>query len=200
MSTADQVEAVRHLYVDLRTTLVEVGTKLGVSKKAVLRIMQQHGIPRRSCGKRNQSGSANPRWKGSEAGYGALHQRVEKVRGRPAGCERCGKDDPTARYEWANLTGRYDDVDDYERMCVECHRRYDLPRQHPSPKRPGRPRQRIVCVTCGREGNHSGRGRCSTCYTRLRRQGLFAEEDRRTADRIGDQDRSRQPGLFEVAQ
>jgi hypothetical protein len=33
------------------------------------------------------------------------------------------------RYEWANLTGRYDDVKDYARMCISCHRKYDKKRR-----------------------------------------------------------------------
>ena len=46
-------------------------------------------------------------------------------------CERCGTTDPTKRYEWANLTGHYEDVADYERMCKSCHERYDRARQPP---------------------------------------------------------------------
>lgn len=172
----DLTERIRELYIDKSMTLVEVAVEVGSNKRSVGRIMERAGMARRSRAKRDQDRDRNPRWKGPAAGYKALHQRVEQARGKPSRCDRCSNDDPAARYEWANLTGRYDDVDDYERMCVPCHRRFDLPRQHPNPKRPGRPRQKITCVTCGREGNHSGRGRCGTCYTRLRRQGFFKKE------------------------
>lgn len=123
---------------------------------------------------RDMAGEANPRWKGDRAGYNALHRRVEVARGRPKRCERCQKADPSVRYEWANLTDRYEDVNDYQRMCVPCHRQYDLPRQNPNPKRPGRPRAKVTCITCGRHALHAGRKRCSACYARLHRQGFFS--------------------------
>lgn len=165
------VEEIRRLYTDELLTLAEVGQKIGISKRSVHRVMQAHDIPRRSCAKRNQSGPANPRWKGPSAGYNALHQRVEAARGKPKRCDRCGLGDPKARYEWANLTGRYDDVADFERMCVRCHRQFDNKRIRPNPVRPGRPRQVVVCRLCGETRNHSGRGLCGTCYTRCRRRG-----------------------------
>ena len=28
-------------------------------------------------------------------------------------------------YDWANLTGHYDDPNDYKRMCRSCHWKYD---------------------------------------------------------------------------
>jgi hypothetical protein len=123
---------------------------------------------------RDMAWEANPRWKGDTAGYNAMHRRVEQARGKPSQCQRCGKDDPAERYEWANLTDRYEDPDDYQRMCVPCHRAYDAPRQHPNAKRPGRPRQKVKCSECGRKKTHAGRGLCSACYTRARRQGLLA--------------------------
>lgn len=62
--------------------------------------------------------------------YGVpLHEPIRTITTAPTRCERCGLDDPTQRFEWANLTGRYDDPDDYERMCVSCHRRYDAARR-----------------------------------------------------------------------
>lgn len=33
------------------------------------------------------------------------------------------------RYLWANLTGRYQDVNDYRRMCASCHGRFDAARR-----------------------------------------------------------------------
>ena len=33
------------------------------------------------------------------------------------------------RFEWANLTGSYEDIDDYARMCCSCHRSYDAERR-----------------------------------------------------------------------
>jgi excisionase family DNA binding protein len=65
-------------------------------------------------------------WKGDKLTYTRLHARVYELRGKPQHCEQCGTTDPDKRYEWANLTGRYEDTDDYRRMCKSCHRRYDL--------------------------------------------------------------------------
>lgn len=57
--------------------------------------------------------------------YRGAHYRVEQARGKPQACEKCGTNDPTRRYEWANLTKQYDDVFDYIRLCVSCHRKMD---------------------------------------------------------------------------
>jgi excisionase family DNA binding protein len=67
-------------------------------------------------------------WHGDKLTYGRLHQAVYKLRGKPQRCERCGTTDPAKHYDWANLTGRYEDPADYQRMCKSCHRRYDLAR------------------------------------------------------------------------
>lgn len=41
-------------------------------------------------------------------------------------CEVCGTVDPSKRYEWANVTGDYADVEHgYRRMCCRCHRKFD---------------------------------------------------------------------------
>lgn len=41
-------------------------------------------------------------------------------------CEVCGTVDPSKRYEWANVTGDYADVEHgYRRMCCSCHRKFD---------------------------------------------------------------------------
>jgi hypothetical protein len=37
--------------------------------------------------------------------------------------------------EWANLTGNYADIDDYERMCVLCHRNFDAARRRATGRR-----------------------------------------------------------------
>jgi hypothetical protein len=71
---------------------------------------------------------------------GELHRRVAKARGRPAKCERCGATDSSLRYEWANLTGNYEDISDYERMCRTCHKRYDAGRPPGRKDPPSQPR------------------------------------------------------------
>ena len=66
----------------------------------------------------------HPRWAGDAAGRAALHQRVEKVRGKAKqhGCEECGA---RAR-EWARIHGRTGlSVHDYRPLCKLCHVAYD---------------------------------------------------------------------------
>jgi DNA invertase Pin-like site-specific DNA recombinase len=104
----EMVARVRELYAAGHTQK-EVARAIGVTQKVVWRVMQHHAV-----------------WKGDQAGYQAMHVRVETARGKPQRCERCGSTgDPERVYDWANLTGRYGDVDDYERMCRHCHRQYD---------------------------------------------------------------------------
>jgi len=63
------------------------------------------------------------RWRGTEAGYGQKHKRIHNRRGKATqcvwGCE-------SQWYEWANLTGHYDDIEDFAQMCVPCHRHFDM--------------------------------------------------------------------------
>lgn len=70
--------------------------------------------------------------------YRIQHRQVELLRGRPRFCEACGLDgheppyyyEGGSEFEWANLTGRYDDPQDYIRLCVSCHRRHDARKRH----------------------------------------------------------------------
>jgi hypothetical protein len=122
------VEAVRRLYGQ-GLTQGEVATELGMTQKVVYNVMRRHGIRARVAAKRDQRGSKNSTWNGSKVTYAAFHKRVEVARGRPAKCERCGAEGPGRSYDWANLTGAYDDVHDFERMCRSCHRVYDAHRR-----------------------------------------------------------------------
>lgn len=124
---AEIVQQVRETYQS-GLTQKEVAAKLGISFKVVQRVMTNHDIPRRAQAKRNQFGPANTAWKGDAAQYQALHLRVATVRGKPSRCDQCGTT-TARRYEWANLTGNYRDVNDYRRMCVPCHRIYDNQRK-----------------------------------------------------------------------
>lgn len=102
----------------------------------------------------------NGRWKGEDASYWAKHRRVDRLRGKPKRCEWCGLDDPERQYQWANLTGNYDDADDYVRLCVRCHRNYDVrhrithcPRGHlyDEANTYNQPNGERLCRTCRRE-------------------------------------------------
>lgn len=63
-------------------------------------------------------------WKGAGACYTALHFRVERARGKPRLCEECGTT-TAKRYEWASVSHKYDDVNDYRRLCKTCHVKFD---------------------------------------------------------------------------
>lgn len=109
-------------------TQKEIGVYFNTTQKVVHSWFKKLEIKSRVPYKRNQYGENNSSWKGPNATYAAFHYRVESKRGKPHFCEACGDMD-SKRYEWANLTGKYDDVMDYSRMCVSCHRKYDSKRR-----------------------------------------------------------------------
>ena len=107
-------------------------------------VLKLYGAKMRTSAKRNQSGSANHMWRGNEAGYKALHLRVAALRGKPSSCEWCDAAGYTGRFEWANLTGHYEDVDDYIRLCVPCHRKFDADRRKSTEKHTFLNRKEVV--------------------------------------------------------
>ena len=117
-------QQLENLYYTKRLTQVEIANKLGVSQKMVFGWFKKLGIKSRVAVKRNQEGENNDSWKGNNAGYSAFHYRVIKKRGQPKVCEYC-KTEIAKRYEWANLTGKYEDVNDYVRLCGSCHKKLD---------------------------------------------------------------------------
>lgn len=133
----DLVEKVRDLYA-AGHTMAEVAALTGTTVKVLQRLMPRHGIARRGLGKRNQQGEKNATWRGDRATLDAMHLRVERVRGKPQRCALCDTADPSIRYEWANLSGHYNDIYDYARLCVPCHRRLDG-RRRAATGRPTRP-------------------------------------------------------------
>lgn len=116
---------VRQLYCVESMTIVEVAEVIGCQPVTVRKFMVKHEIPRRVAAKRDQSGNKNVIWAGDSVGYKSAHQRVYRARGRPLYCEHCKTTDSSKRYEWANLTGNYPDVNDYARLCRSCHCKFD---------------------------------------------------------------------------
>jgi len=57
--------------------------------------------------------------------YTRNHWKVRQDRGNPDHCEDCGKTGKEWRYEWANLTGNYEDTNDYKMLCRPCHNKFD---------------------------------------------------------------------------
>ena len=70
-------------------------------------------------------GKKHPLWKGNKVGYFALHSWLSRNKGKPFFCEKCGS--KKGKFEWSNISGKYKrDINDYESLCVKCHRFKDL--------------------------------------------------------------------------
>jgi hypothetical protein len=68
----------------------------------------------------------HPAWRGDEATMVAQHNWIVRRLGRPQKCEMCGTTEDRM-YHWANISHQYKrDASDYIRLCVPCHKRYDL--------------------------------------------------------------------------
>jgi len=100
----------------------EVAKILNTTQKVIFRVFKENNYKCRIAKKRNQTKENNDYWKGNSAGYSAFHRRIEAMKGKPKKCEVCGTDDESKTYDWANLTGEYNDPSDYKRMC---HSKYD---------------------------------------------------------------------------
>jgi len=72
----------------------------------------------------------NSQWRGDEVGYYALHDWVRRRFHKNMLCEICGADDKKV-YHLANKSGEYKrDLSDWMRLCVSCHKKYDLHRKN----------------------------------------------------------------------
>lgn len=103
-------------------TQSEVATELGTTQKVIWSMFKRNGYKSRVAKKRNQFGEKNDSWKGNKAGYAANHIRVQQARGANDYCVMC---DSGSKCQWANVSGRYDNVYDYIRLCVSCHSIFD---------------------------------------------------------------------------
>lgn len=106
-------------------TQTEIASALSTSQKVIFNLFRRKGYKCRVAAKRNQYGENNHMWKGANAVYSSMHERVYRMFGNPCKCEICGTVDSKKRYEWANVSGDYNDVNGYIRMCVSCHRKFD---------------------------------------------------------------------------
>ena len=93
-----------------------------------LKGVQEHSIETRKKISDSMSETKNYAWLGDKVGYFGLHVWVTKWKGSPKHCEMCGNDKLRSRqYHWANIDHKYNRVlDDFIRMCVKCHKRYDI--------------------------------------------------------------------------
>ena len=75
--------------------------------------------------KRTPQGKKHFAWKGKNAGYGAKHDWVERVLGKPKKCTKCGTT-KAKKFEWANKSGKYQrKIKDWIRLCSKCHHKMD---------------------------------------------------------------------------
>lgn|SRR3990167_5586441 len=72
-------------------------------------------------------GPAASHWKGDAVGYSGLHMYVRKIFGTPSFCELCKTTIPR-KYHWARKkkTSVSRRRRDWMRLCVPCHKKYDL--------------------------------------------------------------------------
>ncbi len=117
------IKRLRVLYLGGKTQQ-EIADEFGVSQKSIFKAMKRHGIKTRVAAKRNQWGENNHSWKGDDASYQALHRRLYSRYGKPRICGVCGTT-KAKNYDYANLTGKYEDIEDYLPMCRSCHWKFD---------------------------------------------------------------------------
>lgn len=77
------------------------------------------------------SDEKSPMWKGDKAGYDPIHRWIERKLGKPRICRFCKTTTiPRGRkrwFEWANKDHKYKrNLKDWVRLCVPCHRQYDI--------------------------------------------------------------------------
>jgi len=67
-------------------------------------------------------------WKGDDVGLSALHNWVNKYKGKPKYCEHCGKEYIKERtFDWSNIDHKYRrKLEDFIWLCKKCHKRYDI--------------------------------------------------------------------------
>jgi len=117
------VDEVSRLYAQ-NMTQTEIAKQLNTTQKIVWNLMRRHGIKARVAAKRNQYGENNASWKGDKAGYAAFHRRLYAAFGKPTKCAVCNTEE-SDNYDYANLSGEYQNIDDYLPMCRSCHWQYD---------------------------------------------------------------------------
>ena len=67
-------------------------------------------------------------FKGKNVKYVSLHCWISRKLGKPEKCEHCDKNGLTGKkIHWANISHVYKrDLNDWLRLCVSCHKKYDL--------------------------------------------------------------------------
>jgi hypothetical protein len=91
----------------------------------------------------NDPGINNIHFKDTLVGYTGLHEWVRKYKPVPQSCEKCGKSGTLL--EARNISGNYTrDLEDWEYLCVTCHRRIDGTRGGLKPKLSYGPNKKLL--------------------------------------------------------
>lgn len=107
-------------------------TKNKIRDKKIGKIPWNKGLKGFRAGEKRPNilpkGSSNGCWKGDGVGYRGLHKWVELMLGKPTHCANCKKSSLKPRqYQWANVSHAYKrELSDWVRLCVKCHKAYDL--------------------------------------------------------------------------
>lgn len=65
-------------------------------------------------------------WKGDKVGIGAIHDWVQRWKGKPKQCIDCGATSEEKRLGWSNKDHKYKrNLIDYDGRCDMCHQHYD---------------------------------------------------------------------------
>lgn len=77
-----------------------------------------------------KKGAEAPNWRGDKAGYRAIHYWITNQLGKPDKCVHCDEAGLSGhKIHWANVSGKYKrEIKDWIRLCVACHKIFDLKR------------------------------------------------------------------------
>ena len=123
MSEARKIELDKDILIDLynnkKLSSQEIADILNVSKRTILRRMEDHNIERRH----DFTEEKNPNWKGKNTGYAGIHKWLNDNYKKPESCIICGKN---KKLELSNKDHKYSrNIKDYQWICHKCHVKYD---------------------------------------------------------------------------
>jgi len=95
----------------------------GLDKEFNIKRGAKKGVMPKNLSSLHIKGEKNPKWKGDDVGYQALHTWVRDRLGKPKKCSHCPA---TTNLDWANKSGKYKrDLKDWISLCRKCHIWYD---------------------------------------------------------------------------
>lgn len=105
--------------------------KHGQTNNALISYHKNHPVwnkgKKANRGEVKTAGENHYLWKGDDVGYSGLHKWVRTWLGKPESCIKCGE--KNKMIHWANVSGEYKrELHDWMRLCVSCHKKYDLKR------------------------------------------------------------------------